>query len=70
VSAAARAAVAGALLLALFSGLYTAGAVLGTWPPGPEGGFAGSDLAAGFAFGLVLLVTLLVSRPRAASGTG
>jgi hypothetical protein len=70
VSVAARAAVAGALFLALFSGLYSAGAALGAWPPAPEGGFAGSDLASGFAFGLVLLVTLLVPRPRAASGTG
>jgi len=70
VSAAARAAVAGALFLTLFSGLYTAGSALGAWPPAPQGGFAGSDLAAGFAFGLVLLVTLLAPRPRAASGTG
>ena len=69
-SAAARAAFAGALFLALFSGLYTAGSALGVWPPAPEGGFAGSDLAAGFAFGLVLLVTFLAPRPRAASGTG
>ena len=69
-SAAGRTAVAGALFLALFSGLYSAGVALGVWPPAPEGGFAGSDLAAGFAFGLVLLVTLLVPRPRAASGTG
>jgi hypothetical protein len=70
VSSAARAAVVLALFLALFSGLYTAGAALGVWPPPPEGGFAESDLAAGFAFGLVLLVTLLLPRPRPASGTG
>lgn len=55
----ARLAVAGLLWLALFSLVFTAGAALDLWPPGPEGGFQGIDLVAGFVFGLVLLLSLL-----------
>jgi hypothetical protein len=32
------------------------------WPAPPAGGFRGIDLIAGFAFGLILLVTLLLPR--------
>jgi hypothetical protein len=45
----------------LFSLLYFAGAALGVWPEAPIGGFGGVDLAAGVAFGVVLLVVLLRS---------
>jgi hypothetical protein len=46
----------------LFSLLYFAGAALGVWPDAPVGGYRGVDLAAGLAFGLVLLVALLLPR--------
>jgi hypothetical protein len=46
----------------LFSLLYFAGAALGAWPEAPIGGFGGVDLAAGLAFGVVLLVVLVRSR--------
>jgi hypothetical protein len=62
VSTPARFAAAGALFLAFFALIFSAGSALEVWPAPPDGGLRGSDLAAGFAFGLVLLVTLL--RPR------
>jgi hypothetical protein len=46
----------------LFSLIYLAGAALDAWPGAPLGGYRGVDLAAGFAFGVVLLAVLL--RPR------
>ncbi len=60
----ARLAAAGSGFLALFAGLFSAGAALGVWPAQPEGAFHGTDLAAGLAFGSVLLVTLLSPRRR------
>jgi hypothetical protein len=58
----ARIAAAAAAFLGLFALLYSVGSAVGAWPPPPEGGFHGSDLAAGFAFGLLLLGALLVPR--------
>ena len=58
----ARVAAAVAVFLGLFALLYSLGSAVGVWPPPPEGGFHGADLAAGFAFGLVLLAALLVPR--------
>ena len=55
----ARLAVAGAIWLTLFAALYTVGSVLNLWPAPPPGGFRGVDLAAGFLFGAVLLVSIL-----------
>jgi hypothetical protein len=49
---------------ALFSLIYFAGAALGAWPEAPAGGFRGVDLAAGLAFGAVLLVALLFPKGR------
>ena len=62
----ARVAVAGAVFLGLFGLLYSVGSALGVWPPPPEGGFQGVDLAAGFAFGLLLLGALLTEARRGA----
>jgi hypothetical protein len=61
--AAGRLAAAGLAWLALFSLLFTVGNAAGLWPPPPEGGFSGVDLAAGLAFGVALLVSLVVGRP-------
>jgi hypothetical protein len=58
-------AVGGAVFLGLFALLYSVGSALGAWPPAPEGGFHGVDLAAGFAFGLILLAALVVPRRSA-----
>ncbi len=60
----ARLAAMGAVFLGLFALVFSAGSALGIWPPPPDGGFQGSDLATGIAFALVLLVTLLVPRLR------
>jgi hypothetical protein len=57
-----RLGVGGLAWLALFSLVFTVGSSLGVWPI-PEGGFAGTDLAAGLAFALALLGSLL-ARPR------
>ena len=57
-----RLAAIGFVWLALFALLFTTGDALGVWPFPPMGGFAGSDLVAGLLFGVVLLVTLAVSR--------
>jgi hypothetical protein len=64
VSSPARFAAMGAVFLGLFALVFSAGSALGVWPPPPDGGFRESDLAAGVAFALVLLVTLLVPRLR------
>jgi hypothetical protein len=64
VSPQARLAGAGAGFLALFALLFSAGAALDVWPGPPEGGFRGTDLAAGLAFGVALLATLLLPRGR------
>jgi hypothetical protein len=64
VNDAARLAAACGVFLGLFSLLFAAGSALGVWPLPPEGGFRGIDLAAGFAFGLVLLITLRAPRRR------
>ncbi len=61
-TAPARVAAAGALFLALFAVIFTAGSALGVWPQPPAGGFRGTDLAAGFAFALALLVSLRAPR--------
>jgi hypothetical protein len=66
VSLPARLAAAGSVFLGLFALLFSAGSALGAWPPPPEGAFQGSDLAAGFAFGLLLLAGLLIRSPRRA----
>ena len=58
----ARVAAAVVVFLGLFALLYSLGSAVGAWPPPPEGGFHGSDLASGFAFGLVLLAALVVPR--------
>jgi hypothetical protein len=63
----ARVAAAGAVFLGLFGLLYSVGSALGAWPPPPEEGFHGVDLAAGFAFGLVLLAALLTEGRRDSS---
>jgi len=54
---------AGLAWLALFSLVFTVGSSLGVWPAIPEGGFAGTDLAAGLLFALALLWSLL-ARPN------
>ena len=59
-----RLAALGFVCLALFALLFSIGDALGFWPAPPVGGFAGSDLVAGLLFGVVLLVTLTVSRSR------
>ena len=48
---------------ALFALLFSIGGALDIWPGPPKGGFAGIDLVAGLAFGLALLLFLLL-RPR------
>ena len=53
-----RVAVAGAIWLALFSALFSAGSVLNVWPPAATGRFANVDLYTGFAVGAVLLGVL------------
>jgi hypothetical protein len=58
----ARLAAAGGVFLGLFALVFSAGSALGVWPAPPEGGYRGVDLAAGFAFGLVLLITLASRR--------
>ncbi len=63
-SSTARLAAAGAVFLALFSLVFSAGSALGVWPQPPRGGFRGTDLSAGFAFGLVLLAALCMPRRR------
>jgi hypothetical protein len=68
VSAPARSAAACALFLGLFALIFSAGSALEIWPAPPGGGFRGTDLAVGFGFGLVLLVTFL--RPRRAHRLG
>jgi hypothetical protein len=57
----------GAAFLALFALLFSAGAALDVWPGPPEGAFRGTDLAAGLAFGVALLGTLLFRRGRSLS---
>ena len=54
----ARLAFAGLAGLAAFGLLFSIGHALGVWPGPPLGGFAGTDLAAGLLFGVVLLVVL------------
>ena len=44
--------------LAAFALLFSIGHALGAWPGPPLGGFAGSDLAAGVVFAIVLLAVL------------
>lgn len=61
-SSSARLAAACGVFLGLFALVFSAGTALGVWPLPPEGGFHGIDLVAGFAFGTVLLITLLGSR--------
>ena len=60
----ARLAAACGVFLGLFALIFSAGSAFGVWPALPEGGYHGIDLVAGFAFGLVLLITLLASRRR------
>jgi hypothetical protein len=50
-----RLAALGLVGLALFAVLFRVSDALGLWPEPPQGGFAGSDLAAGLLFGVVLL---------------
>jgi threonine/homoserine/homoserine lactone efflux protein len=64
----ARIAVLGAVWLAAFAVLFSAGSAFGAWPPPPEGFLRGSDLAAGLVFGGVLLATFL--RPGRRSPVG
>lgn len=59
-----RLAVAAAAWLVLFAFVFSLGTAMDVWPPPPEGFLHGSDLAAGLAFGAVLLVTFLVPRRR------
>ena len=59
-----RLAAAAAGWLVLFALVFSVGAALDAWPAPPEGFLSGSDLAAGLAFGVVLLVTFLVPRRR------
>jgi hypothetical protein len=49
-----RLAALGLVGLSLFALLFTVGDALGLWPEPPQGLFAGSDLAAGLLFGVVL----------------
>ena len=60
----ARLAAACGVFLGLFALVFSAGSALGVWPLPPEGGFRGIDLAAGFVFGVVLLITFLAPRRR------
>jgi hypothetical protein len=48
--------------LAVFGLLFSIGHARGAWPGPPLGGFAGTDLAAGIVFAVVLLVVLLRGR--------
>ena len=57
-----RLAVAGLAGLALFAVLFSVGHAFGWWPEPPDAGFAGTDLAAGVVFGIVLLIVLLRGR--------
>lgn len=71
-----RVVAAAAVWLAGFAALFAAGRAFGAWPEPPEGFLAGSDLAAGLAFGAILLVSWLYgfargeSFRRAAAGPG
>ena len=53
---------AGLVWLALFGLLFTIGSAFALWPAPAEGGFRGTDLCAGLAFGLALLAGLLWKR--------
>ena len=55
-------AAAGLAALALFSALFSIGHALGLWTAAAPASLAWLDLAAGFSFGVVLLVSLLVKR--------
>jgi len=57
-----RRAAVGLFALAAFVIVFGVGHALRLWPGPPEGGFAGTDLAAGLAFGAVLLVTFVAPR--------
>ena len=63
-SAATRLAAACGVFLGLFGLIFSAGTALRVWPLPAEGAFHGSDLIAGFAFGLGLLVTLVAPSRR------
>ena len=54
-----RLALAGPAGLAVFAVAFSVGHAFDIWPGPPLGGFAGTDLAAGIVFGVVLLVVLL-----------
>ena len=54
-----RLAVLAGLWLALFALIFTVGAGLDVWPSPPPGALRGTDLVAGLAFLLVVLVWLL-----------
>jgi len=56
------------LWLAIFALLFSVGAAVSFWPAVPEGGFHGTDLAAGLAFGAILLVALAAGWGRQAVG--
>ncbi len=64
----ARIAAVSAGWLAAFALLFSAGSAFGAWPAPPEGFLRGSDLAAGLAFGAVLLTAFL--RPRRPTPVG
>ncbi|HTY43527.1 MAG TPA: hypothetical protein VMH79_16795 [Thermoanaerobaculia bacterium] len=57
-----RRAAAGLGALAAFTLVFGIGHVFAWWPEPPARGFRGTDLAAGLAFGAVLLVTLVAPR--------
>ena len=57
-----RLAAAGLAGLAGFVVVFSIGHAVGAWPGPPLGGFAGTDLAAGILFAVVLLVVLLRGR--------
>ncbi len=58
----ARIAIAGLAGLAAFGAIFSIGRAFGAWPGPPLGGFAGTDLAAGLLFAVVLLAVLLRGR--------
>ncbi len=57
-----RLALAGLAGLAVFAPVFSLGRAVGVWPGPPVGGFAGTDLAAGLVFAVVLLAVLVRGR--------